>query len=193
MPRTSGAHRPRLYPHRPDPGRQYPTTIYSAAADSKMRSMAAEFEKLAYEAALRGLDKQEGLLEELRTRTGVLLAASSLAASFLVQQAFRYPTPKAVAVAALAAFVISTGASIFILLPKRSFIFAAAGKDLYEGFYVVRSDMAEVYRRLAYDLHRFWDSNERKVRRLSRVFALAAGSLAVEILALAALLGDSLI
>lgn len=155
--------------------------------------MAAEFEKLAYEAALRGLDKQEGLLEELRTRTGVLLAASSLAASFLVQQAFRYPTPKAVAVAALAAFVISTGASIFILLPKRSFIFAAAGKDLYEGFYVVRSDMAEVYRRLAYDLHRFWDSNERKVRRLSRVFALAAGSLAVEILALAALLGDSLI
>jgi hypothetical protein len=40
--------------------------------------MAGEFEKLAYEAALRGLDKQENLLEELRTRTGVLLAASSL-------------------------------------------------------------------------------------------------------------------
>jgi hypothetical protein len=49
--------------------------------------MAGEFEKLAYEAALRGLDKQEGLIEELRTRTGVLLAASSLAASFLGQQA----------------------------------------------------------------------------------------------------------
>jgi hypothetical protein len=48
--------------------------------------MAGEFEKLAYEAALRGLDKQEGLLEELRTRTGVLLAASSLAASFLGQR-----------------------------------------------------------------------------------------------------------
>lgn len=36
--------------------------------------MAGEFEKLAYEAALRGLDKQERLLEELRTRTGMLLA-----------------------------------------------------------------------------------------------------------------------
>jgi hypothetical protein len=53
--------------------------------------MAGEFEKLAYEAALRGLDKQEGLLEALRTRTGVLLAASSLAASFLGQQAFQHP------------------------------------------------------------------------------------------------------
>ena len=38
--------------------------------------MVGEFEKLAYEAALRGLDKQEALLEELRSRTGVLLAAS---------------------------------------------------------------------------------------------------------------------
>src|SRR5437870_1509368 len=45
--------------------------------------MAAEFERLAYETALRGLDKQEELLRELRSRTGVLLAAASLAASFL--------------------------------------------------------------------------------------------------------------
>lgn len=43
--------------------------------------MAGEFEQLAYEAALRSLDKQERLLEELRARTGVLLAASSIAAS----------------------------------------------------------------------------------------------------------------
>jgi hypothetical protein len=49
---------------------------------ASLETMAGEFEKLAYEAALRGLDKQEGLLEQLRTRTGVLLAASSLAASF---------------------------------------------------------------------------------------------------------------
>jgi hypothetical protein len=98
-----------------------------------------------------------------------------------------------VTIAALTAFVISAGASIFILLPSRNLIFAAAGKDLYEGFYAVRTDMAEVYRRLAYDLHRFWDSNEREVRRLTRVFALAAGSLAVEVVSLATLLGDSLI
>jgi len=38
------------------------------------------------------------LLEELRTRTGVLLAASSLAASFLGQQAFRESVPLSLAV-----------------------------------------------------------------------------------------------
>jgi hypothetical protein len=39
--------------------------------------------RLAYEASLRSLDKQEELLGELRSRTGLLLAASSVAASFL--------------------------------------------------------------------------------------------------------------
>jgi len=77
--------------------------------------VAGEFEKLAYEAALRGLDKQEGLLEELRTRTGVLLAASSLAASFLGQRAFQDPSPRGLAITALVAFVISIGASVYML------------------------------------------------------------------------------
>lgn len=126
--------------------------------------MAGEFEKLAHDAALRGLDKQEGLLEELRSRTGVLLAASSLAASFLGQQAFRDPSPRALAIIALAAFVISIGASVFILLPKKNLIFSERGAGLYEGLYALRDDIPEVYRRLAYDLDRFWESNDRRIR-----------------------------
>jgi len=56
--------------------------------------MAGDFEKLAYEEAVRGLDKQEGLLEALRTRTGVLIAASFLAASFLGQQIVTQVSPQ---------------------------------------------------------------------------------------------------
>jgi hypothetical protein len=37
------------------------------------------YERLAYEAALQALDKQERLIDELRNRTGLLLAAASLA------------------------------------------------------------------------------------------------------------------
>jgi hypothetical protein len=74
--------------------------------------MASDFERLAFEAALRGLEKQERLLEELRARTGVLLAASSLAASFLGQQAFQDPESAGLAVVALAAFVVSIVASV---------------------------------------------------------------------------------
>jgi hypothetical protein len=95
-------------------------TKHSAGHRASLGPMAGEFEKLAHDAALRGLDKQEGLLEELRSRTGVLLAASSLAASFLGQQAFRHPSPRALVIVALATFVISIGASVFILLPRRT-------------------------------------------------------------------------
>jgi hypothetical protein len=154
--------------------------------------MPGEFEKLAYETAQRSLDKQEGLLEELRSRTGVLLAASSLAASFLGQQAFRDPSPRGFAVAALVAFVISISASVFILLPKKNLVFAAVGAGLYEGLYALRKDLPEVYRRLAYDLDRFWESNDKTIRWLTRAFRLAAGALVVEILALAALLRDNI-
>jgi hypothetical protein len=45
--------------------------------------VSGDLEKLAYDSALRALDKQEKVLEELRARTGILLATSSLAASFL--------------------------------------------------------------------------------------------------------------
>jgi hypothetical protein len=45
--------------------------------------MPVDLERLAYDAALRALDKQERLVEELRARTRVLLAASSLVVSFL--------------------------------------------------------------------------------------------------------------
>lgn len=40
--------------------------------------MAPEFERLAYEAAKTGLDKQERVVEELRARTGGLLVAGTL-------------------------------------------------------------------------------------------------------------------
>lgn len=154
--------------------------------------MAGDFEKLAYEAALRGLDKQESLLEELRTRTGILLAASSLAASFLGQQAFQQPSPRGLAISALIAFVVSIGASVSILMPKENLFFSEAGAGLYEGLYAVRDDLAEVYRRLAYELDRFWDQNDKTIAKLSRTYKLAATALVVEILSLAALLGDTI-
>lgn len=155
--------------------------------------MAGEFERLAYEAALRGLDKQEGLLEELRTRTGVLLAASSLGASFLGQQAFQDPHPQTFAIIALVAFVVSIGASVYILLPKESLFFSGAGAGLYENLYAVRNDIGEVYRRLAYELDHFWGTNDRAISTLISTYKLAAIALVLEIISLAALLGDNIV
>lgn len=89
-------------------------------------------EQLAFEAAQRALDKQEELLEELRARTGVLLAAASLAASFLGTRALEDPPATWLVGMALIGFLVTIGASVHALTPKSGFIFALSGPKLYE-------------------------------------------------------------
>jgi hypothetical protein len=152
-----------------------------------------DFEKLAYELALRGLDKQENLLEELRARTGVLLAVSSLAASFLGQQAFRHPSPPGLALVALASFVVSVAAGVFILVPGKRLYFSIRGRGLLDRLYAVRGDRAELYRRLTYDLDHFWAVNNQTIQLLTRAYEIAAGALILEILSMVGLIGDILV
>lgn len=151
------------------------------------------YERLAYEAALRALDKQERLIDELRSRTGLLMAAASLAASFLGREAFAGDPKRGFALLALVAFLVAVGASVYVLLPKTGkFIFAMVGGGLYEGLYEVRKDLGEVYRRLAYDLDRFWDANDVELQKLFNAFRLAAIGLSVEIIVLIAMVSDTL-
>ena len=122
-----------------------------------------EYERLAFDAALRALDKQEALLDELRGRTGALMAASALAAS------------------------------VFILVPRRDrFTFSISGPGLYEGLYEIRDDLSEVYRHLAYDLLGFWEANDGRLKPLFRAYRVGAGALVVEILALIALVSGTI-
>jgi hypothetical protein len=103
------------------------------------------YERLAYEAAQRALDKQERLIDELRSRTGLLLAAASLAASFLGREAFSGDPKAGLAIIALVAFLVAVAASVYVLLPKgEKFVFALVGAGLYEGLYEIKDDLAEV-------------------------------------------------
>ena len=161
--------------------------------------MAGEFEKLAYEAALRGLDKQENLLEALRTRTGVLLAASSLTASFLGQQAFQDLSPPALAIAAhsddffaVLAPCWEKGGEHRYYIEQGLWLGATVFNGLYEGLYSISDDLAEVYRRLAYELDHLWSSNDETIAKLTRMYKVAASAVVIETLALAALLGGSI-
>ena len=77
-------------------------------------------------------------------------------------------------------------------MPKENLYFSEAGAGLYEGLYAIREDIAEVYRRLAYQLDRFWDSNDEIIAKLSRTYKVAASALVIEILSLAILLGDNI-
>src|SRR5688500_16317969 len=90
-------------------------------------------ESIAYDVALRGLESQERVLNEIRSRTSALLAASALAASFLGREAFADPHP-GLAVVALAAFVATVASSVFVLVPRRGrFTFGLSAPALYVG------------------------------------------------------------
>jgi hypothetical protein len=72
------------------------------------------------------------------------------------------------AVFALASFLVAVAASVYVLLPKAGkFVFAMVGAGLYEGLYEVKDDSAEVYRRLAYQLDRFWKANDVELQSCS--------------------------
>ncbi len=148
--------------------------------------------RLAYDAALRSLDKQEELLSELRARTGVLLAASSLAASFLGRSVASVH-PWELEISALVCFAISVGASIYVLLPKTNLVFSLKGSTVFEAVYAFADDMPEAYRRLAYQLDRFWDANDRGLNRLFWAFRAAAIALAGEVILLLVSLSGTLL
>jgi hypothetical protein len=78
------------------------------------------------------------------------------------------------------------------LVPRQSFTFSLRGPAIYEELYAFREDIAEVHRRLTYDLQRFWDANERSLHPIRRAFNLAAVGLVVEVIALVVLAGGTL-
>jgi hypothetical protein len=137
------------------------------------------------------LDKQDEVFSELRARTGLVLAASALAASFLGDTALDNE-PLSLTVLAPVAFACSVGASIYVLLPKRDLIFSLAGSTMYEELYEFREDIEEVYRRLAYDLDRFREQNDDALQSLLRGFRTASLALAAEVIFLLLAVGGTL-
>jgi hypothetical protein len=111
----------------------------------------------------------------------------------LGREAFAGQPKRGLAILALVAFLLAVGASVYVLLPKTGkFVFAMVGAGLYEGLYELKDDLGEVYRRLTYDLDRFWDDNDVELQKLFRAFRLAAVGLSAEIVILIAMVSDTL-
>jgi hypothetical protein len=144
----------------------------------------AALEETSYDIAVRALEQQERSLDEVRRRTGTLLTASSLVASFLGSQAISRNGLNGWIDAALVAFGLSVVISIYVLLPKRGLIFALDAPETYEALYEHSGDETEVYRRLAYWIQRFRGLNQPTIQRSTAAFQLASGALVAEIVLL---------
>jgi hypothetical protein len=123
----------------------------NGVADS--RAWEPELPALAYQLSLRALGQQEASLNELRARTGTLIAAASVVTSFLGGTAIARTGIDVWSVLALVAFVGSIAFSTAVLLPKEDLRFSVFGSVLFEQ--EIQDDVfdiAETHRRLAYFL-----------------------------------------
>jgi hypothetical protein len=142
--------------------------------------VASHLEELAYDLSRHALAHQEALLDELRARTGTLLAASSLVASFLGARAIDRDGITWVAILALTFFAASVFACVYVLLPKPGLIFAVRGTTLFEEEY--GAGLNEAHRRLAYWLEDFADGNQPTLDRFFVLYRLAAAAVLVEVI-----------
>jgi hypothetical protein len=137
---------------------------------------------LAYELSLRTLSQQEKILDELRARTGVLLAATAFATSFLGARALQDPDLDWLGLLGLAAAVISILICVYVLAPKSNLNFAIHGAAAYEYFFRAGADLQEAHRTLAYWNGEAWEANQTIVDWLIRCFGSACGGLVVAVL-----------
>lgn len=152
--------------------------------------MLPELQVLAYETAVRALDQQERLLDELRARAGIILAASSVVRTFLA------PTETAgsgfVEAGLLATFLTSACASVYVLLPRREITLSPSAVSLYSR--LSRTDnTADAYRSLVDELHGYRHRNDKTTKKLIEACRVAATALAAQVLLLAAGYGDNII
>lgn len=147
--------------------------------------------RLAYDASPHALEQQQRVLEEIRSRTGILLAAASLSASFLGARVFSDHGSVALSVLALIALVVTLVLGTLVLAPRAQVIFSVSGTVLYEQLLDV-DDCTDQHRYLASWLDKIWEANEPVVRGLTRRFEVAAGALVLQILFWALAIGDTL-
>jgi hypothetical protein len=80
------------------------------------------------------------------------------------------------------AFAVSVFASISVLLPKASLVFALRGSVLFEEEFTDPGGLAETHRRLAYWLENYRDSNQPAIERQFQLYRAAALAVLAQVL-----------
>ena len=151
------------------------------SSDSALPDTSALAE-LSYELSLRTLSQQESSLNELRARTGTLIAAASIVTSFLGGAAITRDGLDVWSVLALVSFIASIALATWVLLPNDDLVFSVSGSALFED--EIEADIfviGETHRRLAYWLDGFYVENKPKVGGLFVFYRWATVALLAEV------------
>jgi hypothetical protein len=119
--------------------------------------------KLAYDESVRALQLQSSVLDELRSRTGILLAALALSASFLGARALDSEGLSALAWAAIACFSVSGLCCLGILWPSKGWSFTSDATVILDQWVHSPDEpsLDDMYEKFARWNQEEWKRNER--------------------------------
>jgi hypothetical protein len=135
---------------------------------------------LTYEQAQKALEQQERQVNELRQRTGTLLAAAALTASFFGAAALGRDGVALPIVLAGIALAITVLSGLYVLYPHEM-EFATDARRLYDALEPDHDDPERLQLRLAFGLRDTREENGRRVDWLARCLAIAAVALVLQI------------
>jgi len=142
-------------------------------------------QSLAYSESVRAIEQQSRMVDELRSRTGVLLTGASIVASFLGAQALRsHGSLTTLDGLAIVAFAVVLATSMAILWP-REWRWALSAKVLLEDWAdepTRRDDVAGMQAFLATTLEINWKANRLKLDKQLCLFQVAAVALGAEVI-----------
>lgn len=144
--------------------------------------MTKDLYKVAYDEAVRALVDQQGAIESLRSRAGLLLSAAAVTTSFLGAQGLHGGSPSLFSWLALTGFIGAAAASLAILWPRR-WEFTADPRAVIETFIepMEHPPIEDLHRNLSLRMHHSYLENRAGLKQLVAVFQLASGLLAVEV------------
>ena len=143
--------------------------------------MAESIEQLSFELTANALAEQERALSGLRARAGTVLAAASIAGSFLGAKT-GHGSLGAWGVLAMISFALCVGSAIWVLLPH-ALVFAFRGEALLaESDHRGVQDVTEAYRSAGIWIEPHLQANRDKIAWLSNWLAVSCALLAVEVI-----------
>lgn len=142
--------------------------------------MSDSIAQLAFELTRRALDEQERALASLRLGAGAILAAASVAGSFL-GAGIKSGTLGAWGIAAMTAFALCSVSALWVLAP-RSFVFAFRGSAVLREQSSEDVSTAEAYRAAQAWIEPYVETNRATIRRLEECMTASCMLLAAEVL-----------
>ena len=128
--------------------------------------------------------QQQQVLDNLRSRSGLLLAAASIVTSFLGGSALAGGRLSTIGWSAVGLFVLSTVSIVYILWPRGGWTFSLDADDLIKRY--LKSDRRWTLTEIHLDLARWWNKytakNQTKIDTLMYAYQGAALFLMVAIL-----------